>query len=162
MLEAIGHQVCSNAPGSVGPGIAVVKKQKIADRHQRTRDDHATETAEDYVEAIEEIHRSSGKCRVTDLAKRFGVSHVTVTKIVKRLQKEKLVDTQPYRPLTLTAAGRRMAAKSRRRHEIVYQFLLAIGVSPRTAAIDAEGIEHHVSPQTLKQLEQFMQHKNHR
>ena len=42
-----------------------------------------------------------------------------------------------------------------RRHEVVYEFLLSIGVDPATAAIDAEGIEHHVSPQTLKKLKEF-------
>ena len=124
-------------------------------RHQRTRDDHALETAEDYVEAVEDITREQGKCRVIDLARHFGVSHVTVTKIIKRLHREGLVETQPYRPIKLTARGRRLAAKSRKCHEIVYQFLLAIGVDARTAAIDSEGIEHHVSPATLKKFEQF-------
>ncbi|MCA9206274.1 MAG: hypothetical protein KDA59_24645, partial [Planctomycetales bacterium] len=46
----------------------------------------------------------------------------------------------------------RLAAKCRERHDIVYRFLLAIGVDEPTAAIDAEGIEHHVSPATLKRL----------
>ena len=51
--------------------------------------------------------------------------------------------------------GKRLAAKSRRRHEIVYQFLLAIGVEKTIAAIDAEGIEHHVSPETLQRFEKL-------
>ena len=46
-----------------------------------------------------------------------------------------------------------MAREARRRHEIVYRFLLAIGVDEPTAAIDAEGIEHHVSPKTLARFE---------
>ena len=44
---------------------------------------------------------------------------------------------------------------SQRRHEIVYQFLLALGVSQRTASIDSEGIEHHVSDETLRLMENF-------
>ena len=123
--------------------------------HQRTRDDHAQETAEDYVEAIQDIFRASEKCRVVDLARHFGVSHVTVTKILKRLEREGLVKTEPYGPITLTPRGNRLANKARRCHQIVYQFLLAIGVDEKTAAIDAEGIEHHVSPQTLKRFEKF-------
>ncbi|MCA9047575.1 MAG: helix-turn-helix domain-containing protein, partial [Planctomycetaceae bacterium] len=91
-------------------------------------------------------------CRVTDLAERFGVSHVTVSRIVSRLQQEDLLDTEPYRPITLTAKGRRLAMQSRERHEIVFKFLRAIGVDETTAAIDAEGIEHHVSPGTLQRL----------
>jgi len=108
--------------------------------HLRTRHDHSTELAEDYVEAIAEIADAHGSCRVVDLAKHFGVSHVTVNRTVGRLQNEGLV----------TKKGLRLAVQCRERHEIVYQFLLAIGVDPQTAAIDAEGIEHHVSPATLQ------------
>jgi DtxR family transcriptional regulator, manganese transport regulator len=123
--------------------------QTFADRHRRTRSDHAQETAEDYVEAIDELQSGEGRCRVIDLARRFDVSHVTVTKVVARLKREGLVVSKRYGPLELTDQGRQLAAKSRRQHEIVYEFLRAIGVSDRIAAIDAEGIEHHVSRQTL-------------
>ncbi len=124
--------------------------QTFADRHRRTRSDHAQETAEDYVEAIDQLMTENGRCRVVDLARRFDVSHVTVTKVIARLKREGLVTSEPYGPLELTDAGRQLAAKSRRQHEIVYQFLLAIGVSEKVAAIDTEGIEHHVSRQTLE------------
>jgi DtxR family manganese transport transcriptional regulator len=126
------------------------KPQTFADRHRRTRSDHANETAEDYVEAIEQEQRTSGKCRIVDLARQFDVSHVTVTKVVARLKREGLVTSERYGPLELTEAGRQLAAKSRRQHQIVYDFLRAIGVGEETAAIDAEGIEHHVSRQTLE------------
>ncbi len=122
----------------------------FSDRHRRTRSDHAKETAEDYVEAIDEIHSAQGRCRVVDLARRFDVSHVTVTKVIARLKREGLVESEPYRPLKLTVRGRDLASRSRKTHEIVYQFLRAIGVSEPTAAIDTEGIEHHVSRQTLE------------
>ena len=121
--------------------------------HKRTRRDHAAETAEDYVEAIAEVVESEGACRVKDLAGRFGVSHVTVVRIVKRLEGEGYVATEPYRPIELTAKGKRLARDCRERHEIVYRFLRAIGVDERTAAIDSEGIEHHVSRQTLDRLQ---------
>ena len=49
--------------------------------HRRTRRDHSTETAEDYVEAIAETIRERGVCRGADLAKLFGVSNVTITKL---------------------------------------------------------------------------------
>ena len=121
--------------------------------HRRTRRDHATETAEDYVEAVAEILAAEGACRIRDLAARFAVSHVTVHRIVERLHNEGLVTTEPYQPIGLTAKGRSLAARCRRRHEIVYRFLLAIGVDQATAAIDAEGIEHHVSARTIKCLQ---------
>ena len=125
------------------------KKAQIAERHRRTRSDHAQETAEDYVEAISDLLRENGRCRVVDLARRFDVSHVTVTKVVNRLKREGLVDSEPYGPLQLTPRGRQLAAECRRRHETVFRFLRAIGVSEQVAAIDTEGIEHHVTRQTL-------------
>ena len=128
----------------------MTQPQTFSDRHRRTRSDHAQETAEDYVEAIDQLVAEAGKCRVVDLARRFDVSHVTVTKVVARLKREGLVASEPYGPLELTAAGRQLASKAKKRHEIVYEFLRAIGVGESTAAIDTEGIEHHVSRQTLE------------
>lgn len=83
------------------------------------------------------------------IARRKGVSHVTVTKIISRLQREGLVKRLPHKPIVLTKNGRLLAARAQRRHIIVLQFLIAPGVPPLTAAIDAEGIEHHVSDETL-------------
>jgi DtxR family manganese transport transcriptional regulator len=123
--------------------------------HQRTRRDHSTETAEDYVEAVAEIMDERASCRLVDLAQHFGVSHVTANRTVARLQKEGLLATEPYQPIALTAKGKRLAARCRERHEIVYRFLLSIGVDKTTAAIDAEGIEHHVSPKTLKRFKEL-------
>lgn len=123
--------------------------------HKRTRDDHASETAEDYVEAVADIIDEQQTCRVGDLAKHFGVSHVTVSRIVGRLKNQDLVLTEPFRPITLTEQGDRLAKKCKRRHQIVYDFLIALGVDPPTASVDSEGIEHHVSPKTLSVMKDF-------
>lgn len=104
------------------------------------------------MEAVAEFLENQEACRLTDLARRFAVSHVTVNRIVERLQREGLLATEPYQPIKLTPKGRRLAAKCRERHEIVFRFLLSIGVDEATAAIDAEGIEHHVSPTTLERF----------
>ena len=124
-------------------------------QHARTRRDHATELAEDYVEAIDDLISANGSCRVTDLARHFGVSHVTAHRTIARLVRDGFADTQRYAPVTLTRKGRNLARKSRERHEIVRQFLLAHGISEQTATLDAEGIEHHVSPETLRVMQQF-------
>ncbi|QDT30839.1 manganese-binding transcriptional regulator MntR [Thalassoglobus polymorphus] len=130
--------------------------KEIAARHRRTRKDHATETAEDYVEAVSEIIETNGSCRVVDLTKRFDVSHVTVTRIISRLQKEGYVTTEPYRPIELTKSGEALAETSRKRHETVFNFLVALGVPEEIAEIDTEGIEHHVSEKTLKIFQKFV------
>lgn len=126
-----------------------------SNRHSRTRQDHATEVAEDYVEAIAEVTRATGTCRARDLAQHFGVSHVTVSKTIGRLQRDGFVRTKPYGPIFLTETGEELARASRERHEIVYRFLRALGVSETTAGVDAEGMEHHVSPETLQIMRRF-------
>ncbi len=123
--------------------------EDLAKRFARTRADHAHETAEDYVEAIALLIERHGEARVGDLAKLMGVSHVTVSRIVGRIAREGLVEAVRYRPIALTPAGKRLAAAARERHEVVLGFLLAIGVPREQAEIDAEGIEHHVSSETI-------------
>lgn len=132
------------------------RKPKPAEsaRFVRTREAHEDETAEDYVEAIDTLISQTGEARVRDLARLMDVSHVTVSRIIARLAKPEigLVETAPYRPITLTPKGRRLAARARERHQIVADFLCAIGVPPRQAEIDAEGIEHHASQATLEAM----------
>lgn len=123
---------------------------------QRTRSDHASELAEDYVEAIADIIADNGLCRAVDLVAHFDVTHATISNTVGRLQRDGFVDTQPYQPISLTAKGKRLATKSRRRHEIVQSFLQRIGVGESAAAIDSEGIEHHVSEETLKAMKRVL------
>ena len=142
------------APGITG--VCVLSKQSVP--HSRTRNDHSTETAEDYVEAIADILADQGTCRVRDLATFFGVSHVTVSRIVKRLQQHGLLHTRPYYPIELTLKGRQLASASKHRHQIVFDFLLSLGLDERTAALDSEGIEHHISQKTLKVMQSFTHH----
>ncbi len=123
---------------------------------KRTRHEHAQERAEDYVEAIDDLIQKSGEARASDLARLMGVSHVTVIRTVARLQKAGYITTEPYRSIFLTPSGRRLAGKSRARHELVVDFLIAIGVPSHTARADAEGIEHHVSRETLQAFEAYL------
>ena len=131
-------------------------KPQESTRFHRTREDHASETAEDYVEAIADAQEKLGDCRGTDLVKIFGVSHVTVSKILARLQSKGLIDTRPYGPVRLTQRGQALAKTSRERHDTVLQFLLTLGVSRSTAEVDSEGIEHHVSEETLRAFRRFL------
>ncbi|MBP7827598.1 MAG: manganese-binding transcriptional regulator MntR [Verrucomicrobia bacterium] len=125
------------------------KKASQAESLSQTRRDHANEIAEDYVEAIADLVAETGEARVVDLAKRLGVTHVTVNRTIARLQRAGYVKSQPYRAIFLTETGRDLASVCKQRHEIVLAFLRSLGVSQRVAEMDAEGIEHHVSPETL-------------
>ena len=129
----------------------------------RTRQEHSQEIALDYVELIAELIATTGAARVTNLARRLGVTHVTVNRTIQRLQRGGLVNAQPYRSILLTEAGRKLSEESRRRHEIVVEFLKSLGVPDAVAHLDAEGMEHHVSKKTLsafvKHLERRGRHK---
>lgn len=127
--------------------------------HSRIRRDHATELAEDYVEAIAAIQQEAGVCRAVDLAKEFGVSHVTVNKTVGRLVRDGYAETEPYGPVSLTDKGQQLASKAKARHELVYAFLVALGVDQKVAELDSEGIEHHVSQATLEAMQRFLEQR---
>lgn len=134
----------------------MVEPDEQADHHRQTRLARQTEIAEDYVELIADLIDSAGEARAVDIARRLGVTHASVAKMVSRLQQSGLVTTQPYRAIFLTDEGRRIAEASRRRHQLVVAFLLAIGVSEETARADAEGIEHHVSEETLAAFQRMV------
>ncbi len=127
-----------------------------ASRHNKTRRDHASETAEDYVELISQLIRECGEARAVDIARHLGVSHVTVTKTVSRLQAEGLVHTAPYRSIFLTEKGETLAKWSEARHALVVEFLLKLGVNPDDAERDSEGVEHHLSEATLEAIRRFL------
>ena len=78
-----------------------------------------------------------------------------MTKTLNRLAREGLITREKYRSVFLTEAGRTLAQECRRRHEIVLRFLIRLGLDPETAERDAEGIEHHVSEQTLALFESY-------
>jgi len=123
---------------------------------RRVRSDHQSELAEDYVELIADLIDERGEARGTDIALRLGVANATVVKTLKRLQDGGLVTQEPYRSIFLTADGWKMAEDGRRKHKIVEGFLLALGISEETARIDSEGIEHHVSEETLRAMARFL------
>lgn len=128
----------------------------IPDGFKKTREDHASEIAEDYVELIDDLIREFGEARLVDVAERIGVTSVTANKTIARLQRDGLVEKRPYRAIFLTDEGKKLADEMRRRHAIVFAFLVALGVGERQARIDAEGIEHHISSATLKAMTRFI------
>jgi len=132
------------------------KAAPSATGYRRTREDHARELAEDYVELIDDLIEETGEARTVDIAARLGVTHVTVTNAISRLKRTGLVTSEPYRSIFLTKDGKRLAEVARKRHELVVEFLLAIGVPAADAETDAEGLEHHVSNATLEAMKRFL------
>lgn len=89
------------------------------------------------------------------MAARLGVSQPTVAKMLKRLASVGLIEMIPWRGVFLTPEGEKLAQESRERHQIVENFLRVLGVSEETARRDSEGIEHHVSAETLEKFREF-------
>jgi DtxR family manganese transport transcriptional regulator len=129
-----------------------------AERFGRARAAQSTALLEDYAELIADLLAAEGEARPTDIARRLGVSHVTVVKAISRLKREGLATAKPHRGVFLTEAGEALAARVRARHRLVVDLLIAVGVAREDAENDAEGIEHHVSPATLEAFARFLKH----
>jgi DtxR family manganese transport transcriptional regulator len=134
---------------------ALVDVDRHVESFRQAREARRVELVEDYVELIADLIRDGGEARQVDIAARLGVAQPTVAKMLRRLVEEGLVSRRRYRGVFLTEAGEALARRSRERHRIVETFLLQLGVSAETARCDAEGIEHHVSDETLAAFERF-------
>ena len=125
----------------------------------KVRNAHKTENTEDYLELIAELHNTNGEARIVDIAKRLGIAQATANKTIQRLQAQGYIKREPYRSLFLTLKGQKIASYSKKRHNTVYNFLLNLGLDAKTAEVDSEGIEHHVSKKTLIKMEKFNRSK---
>ncbi len=120
------------------------------------REAHKTEATEDYVELIDDLICVNGEARLVDVASRMGVTQPTASKTLARLQRDGYISSEPYRSIFLTPMGKSLADESRLKHEIVFEFLQTIGVSKEAAKRDSEGMEHHVSDETLKAFKKLI------
>lgn len=137
------------------PSGHLIDAREHAEGFHQVRQAHRSELIDDYVELIDDLIQEQGEVRQVELAARLGVAQPTVAKMLKRLSAAGLVKQLPYRGVFLTSEGQAMAAKCRRRHQIVESFLLSLGISAETARRDAEGLEHHVSEETLAVFRRF-------
>lgn len=108
---------------------------------------------EDYLERILELIKAKGYARVVDIAGSLKISQASVTNMVQRLDADGLLKYEKYRGLVLTTAGETLARNIARRHELLTDFLGLLGLDKRVIDHDVEGMEHHISPQTLRAIE---------
>jgi len=111
-----------------------------------------TDSMEDYLERIYELIQQKGYARVVDIAEVLGVQQPSVTKMIQKLDEQGYVNYERYRGLILTPKGEELARGVRRRHETIVAFLGLLGVSEKTIQKDVEGIEHHLSKETVDRL----------
>ena len=108
---------------------------------------------EDYLERILELINAKGYARVVDIASSLKISQASVTNMVQRLDSDGLLKYEKYRGLVLTAAGESLARNIARRHQLLTDFLGLLGLDQRVIDHDVEGMEHHISPKTLRAIE---------
>jgi Mn-dependent DtxR family transcriptional regulator len=108
---------------------------------------------EDYLERILELIDSKGYARVVDIATSLRISQASVTNMVQRLDGEGLLKYEKYRGLVLTAAGEALARNITRRHHLLTEFLSLLRLDKQVIHHDVEGMEHHISPPTLRAIE---------
>jgi DtxR family transcriptional regulator, manganese transport regulator len=142
--------------GARGEAVTLIDTETQVESFRQAREARRLELVEDYIELIADLIADGGEARQVDIAARLGVAQPTVAKMLKRLADEGFVSQRPYRGVFLTQLGQDLAERSRARHQLVETFLRALGVSADTARRDAEGIEHHVSSETLLAFETFI------
>lgn len=115
-----------------------------------------TDRMEDYLEVIYELIQEKGYATTVDISSYLNVSSPSVTKMMQKLDETRYLKYEKYRGIKLTNEGIRIARNIRNRHGLLAEFFMIIGVDEETANNDAEGIEHHLHPETMKKLEEFI------
>lgn len=116
-----------------------------------------TPSMEDYLERIYLLMSEKGYARVSDIAEHLGVHPSSVTKMVQKLDREGYLVYEKYRGLMLTPRGQKVGKRLVERHAMLESFLRLIGVDESDVYEDVEGIEHHLSSNTLDCMTQFVE-----
>jgi len=111
---------------------------------------------EDYLEVIYELVEEKGYATTVDISSYLNVSSPSVTKMMQKLDETGYLKYEKYRGIRLTKEGIQIAEGIRNRHGLLAEFFKMIGVDEESANKDAEGIEHHLHPETMKKLEEFI------
>lgn len=119
----------------------------------KTSGSRSSAAVEDYLERILDLINSKGYARVVDIASSLKIAQASVTNMVQRLDADGLLKYEKYRGLVLTTAGETLARNIARRHELLTEFLQLLGLDQRVIDHDVEGMEHHISPSTLRAIE---------
>ncbi len=119
---------------------------------------HTSAAVEDYLERILELINTKGYARVVDIAQSLKISQASVTNMIQRLDAEGLLKYEKYRGLALTTAGEALALNITRRHELLTEFFNLLGLEEEVIYHDVEGMEHHISPATLRAIEALTAH----
>lgn len=117
-----------------------------------------TPSMEDYIELIYQLIESKGYARVSDIAESLEVHPSSVTKMVQKLDKDEYLNNEKYRGFVLTQKGKKIGERLVFRHELLEEFLEIIGVDNENIYDDVEGIEHHLSWNSIDRIGDVVQY----
>lgn len=117
-----------------------------------------TPSMEDYLEQIYLLIDQKGYARVSDIAENLSVQPSSVTKMVQKLDKDDYLIYEKYRGIVLTPKGKKIGQRLLKRHELLEQFLELIGVKKENIYNDVEGIEHHLSWNSIDRIVDLVQY----
>ena len=123
--------------------------------HQASKSDSSARM-EDYLEVISELVELKGYATTLDISRYMNVSAPSVTKMLHRLDENGFLEYEKYHGINLTNKGSQLADAIRQKHGILLEFFEILGIGYEIANKDAEGIEHHLNPKTIKQLRKFI------
>lgn len=118
---------------------------------------------EDYLETIYNLDNLNGLVRISDIAKILDLKKPSVTQMMQRLHKDKSIIYKPYLPIVLTPKGKKIGKNVAERHKVLASFFTLLGITEKIQEKDIHGIEHSLSPSTLKQLKKvtkFLKNSN--
>jgi Mn-dependent DtxR family transcriptional regulator len=107
---------------------------------------------EDYLERIYKLIDEKGYARVSDIAEGLEVHPSSVTKMIQKLDKDEYLIYEKYRGLVLTNKGKKIGKRLVDRHHLLEEFLGMIGVDHENIYKDVEGIEHHLSWDSITRI----------
>ena len=125
-------------------------------REMEARIGRVSSRIEDFLEVIVELEDIHGHASVSDIAKHLAISRPTVVRMLRKMSTDGWIEQLPYQPVKLCKKGRQHAEWMRERHSILFRFLSQLGIEETIAHHETEGIEHHLSENTVSKIEKLV------
>src|ERR671936_3185594 len=121
-----------------------------------------TDAIQDYLREIYKLGADEPRITVTSLAKRQGVSPASASAMVKKLAALGLAEHEPYRGITLTDAGERVALEVIRHHRLLELYLAkTLGLHVDDVHDEAERLEHVLSEELEQRIDRVLGYPTH-
>lgn len=114
-------------------------------------------TIEDYVELVYDLQKSRKRVHTNDIAYALNINPASVTEIFQKLSNAGYINYEKYTGATLTEKGKRIAIATKKKHDILTEFLIVLGVDKKTAEEDACEMEHILHPITMDTVIKFVE-----